>query len=280
MKIVVIDRNKDFAIVVPTRSVESELAKGFLKAIDETACLSPSVIMIESSGPEFHFSKVMNLGISEAFKIGSSVIALSNDDVRPLNKCWDSVMIERIKKDGLAYISPILVNEQGKVTGPVIALPGYLKVLLFTTFYDVIPSWTFPLIRWINEITIRADKSPKSSVSESFFGIVNTQPFSIFDSLALRELGGFDERFVNGVEDLDLALNAFSHGMKVGLDKSIKFLDMGSATIGKGGFSILYRSDKANRQRVENWKNLIRKYGRKRYNTYIRNFHSKIIVYT
>ena len=280
MKVVVIDRNKDFAIVVPTRSVESELAKGFLKAINETACLDPSIIMIESFGSEFHFSKVMNIGISQAFKMGSSAIALSNDDVRPLNKCWDSIMIERIKKDNLAYISPILVNEQGKVTGPVIVLPGYLKVLLFTTLYDVIPSWTFPFIRWINEITIKAAKSLRSSGSESFFGIVNTQPFSIFDSSALRELGGFDERFVNGAEDLDLALNAFSHGMKIGLDKTIKFVDIGSATIGKGGFNILYRSGKADRQRVENWKNLIRKYGRARYNSYIRNFPSRVLVYT
>ena len=71
---------------MPTRSVESELAKGFLKAIYETACLNPTIIMIESSDPEFHFSKVMNLGISEAFKMGSSVVALSNDDVRPLNR--------------------------------------------------------------------------------------------------------------------------------------------------------------------------------------------------
>ena len=119
----------------------------------------------------------MNIGISEAFKIGTSVIALSNDDVRPLNKCWDIIMIERLEKDNLAYISPILVNEQGKVTGPIVVLPGYLKVLLFMTFYDVIPSWTFPLIRWINKFTMRAIKSPRSSLSNSFFGIVNTQLF-------------------------------------------------------------------------------------------------------
>ena len=57
MKVVVIDRNKDFAIVVPTRNIESKLAKGFLKAINETACLDPSIIMIESSGLEFLFQK-------------------------------------------------------------------------------------------------------------------------------------------------------------------------------------------------------------------------------
>ena len=150
-------------------------------------------------------------------------------------------------------------------------------MLLFTTFYDVIPLRLFPLIRWLNKITIRA-RIQSNSLGLSP-GIINTQPFSIFNAYALRELGGFDERFVNGVEDFDLALNTFSHGMNIGLDTTVKFLDIGSATIGKGGFSILYRSSKAEKQKVENWRYLIRKYGRKKYNTYIQSFNSKVIVY-
>lgn len=279
MKIVTITRDNDFVIVVPTRSVESELAKGFLKAVEETSCLNPSIIMIESSGPEFHFSKVMNIGISEAFKMSPSAIALSNDDVRPLTKCWDRIMIEKVRKDNLAYISPIFVNDKGRIVGPIVVMPSYLKVELFTTFYGVIPSQLFPFIRWLHKVTTRARVEYNSSSLNSFSGIVNTQPFSIFNSSSLKDIGGFDERFVNGVEDFDLALNTFSHGMKIGLDTSVKFLDIGSATIGKGGFSILYRPNKADKQKVENWRFLIKKYGRKKYNNYIESFFSKVIVY-
>ncbi|MGC8970305.1 MAG: glycosyltransferase family 2 protein [Conexivisphaera sp.] len=265
MRIVTLEGTRDLIVVVPTPDVERRLTQEFVESVRRTASSKPTVILVESSGPEFHFSKSMNSGIKAAINYGSGYIALSNDDVRPLVQSWDRRLVEDLQRSSdLAYVSPLLCRD-GRISGPLISMPGYHSVDLFTRFYDLVPARLFPLLRWLRGLMIRGLRSNGDVLVQPNL-IVNTQPFSVFRADYLNEFGGFDEKFVNGEEDFDLALRVLDRGWRAALDVDVTFEDIGSATVGKGGFAILMdRSTKASPQQVSNWRLLIGKYCRKYY---------------
>jgi GT2 family glycosyltransferase len=277
MNIITIDGNHDFIIIVPTKNIKSKLAEDFITKIKSISYFNPMIIMIESSGNEFHFSKNMNLGIKHALKYSPRYIALSNDDVRPLEEDWDYNLIRKIVENKLAYISPLFIDNGGNKVGPNINMPSYSMILLFTTFYQFIPFFTFPFIRKVS--TILSNKEDKIPKERTFSGIINSQPFSIFDANILKFVRGFDEEFINGCEDFELTLRIYSLGLTVGYDTTVKFLNLLSATKGKGGFSILDRRDRTHIQQIENWKTLIRKYKKHDYKRYIK-FRNNIIMFS
>lgn len=252
-------------MIVPTKNIQSELAQNFIREIKSKSYFNPTIIIIESSGSEFHFSKNMNMGVKHAMKYNPKYIALSNDDVYPLGKDYDYILAKKIDEYHLAYISPIFVDREGNKKMPSIGMPNYYAILLFTKFYPIIPSFLFPLLQKIN--TLITDKN-KKNVENKSYGLINSQPFSIFDADILNHIGGFDEDFKNGCEDLELSMRVQSFGYKAGLDCSVECLDIGSATIGEGGFSILYRKGKAKKDQINNWKKLIRKYKKNEYEKY------------
>jgi GT2 family glycosyltransferase len=277
-KITKISGNDDFIIIVPTRNLKNKIAIDFLDKIKSSSFFDPSVIVMESSGAEFHFSKVMNEGINLALKFKPKYIALSNDDVRPLGSNWDLNLISKLTDNKLGFICPSLVNDKGVEIGPIVNMPSYDKVLLFTKFYKIIPLITFQYIKKINHFVINHHENKDIIVNKgSPLGIINSQPFSIFDSTLLAEIKGFDENFKNGCEDFDLSLRIYSLNYKIGLDKTTRFLNLDSATIGKGGFSILYTKDKKKLKQVENWKFLIKKFGKHNYNNRISNSTGNMI---
>ena len=256
--------------------MKSKLAEDFINTIKSTLYYNPRLVVIESSGSEFHFSRNMNIGINLALKYKPKYIALSNDDVRPLEMYWDYKLINRIVENELAYVSPLFVNSNGadqKNKGPNINMPPYWAILLTTTFYRLIPQFTFPLISKINSFL--SNKVNKTHNSSTFPGIINTQPFSIFNSNILKTVKGFSEDFVNGCEDLELALRINSLRLNVGLDTGVKFLNISSATIGSGGFAILQK--KTDMQQVNNWKVLINKYRKSDYENAISSNDNKIV---
>jgi len=275
MNIIEIEGDHEFIVVVPTKNIQSERAQNFISEIKSKSYFNPPIIMVESSGPEFHFSKNMNKGIKQAMKYNPKYIALSNDDVYPLEKGADYILIRRIIKYGLAYISPIFVDRAGRKKVPVIGMPNYYAILSLTTFYPLIPHFAFPLLQKINTFFV-SNKNMRNR-DDNLYGIINTQPFSIFDANILNHIGGFDEDFKNGCEDLELSMRIQSFGYKAGLDYSVEFLDIGSATIGEGGFSILYRKQKAKKEQVNNWRTLIRKY-KKKYQKYASSNHVEIFL--
>lgn len=249
-----------------------------MKDIKSTSYFNPSVIIIESSGMEFHFSKNMNKGIKYALEFDPKYIILSNDDVRPLETNWDFNLTKKLDENKLGYISPTLVNNRGNEVGPMIRLPSYNKVLLFTMFYSIIPRFAFPFIEKINNLSFDSEKKYRDNLNHMFYEIINSQPFSIFDSNLLNEIKGFDEHFENGCEDFDLSLRVYSRNFPIGLDQNTKFLDLGSATIGNGGFSILSnKTKKAEATQVKNWKTLIKKFGKMKYNSLVSENKNNIV---
>ncbi len=98
MRIVTLKGAVDLVVVVPTPDVERKLTQEFVELIRRTASSEPTIIAVESSGPEFHFSKSMNSGIKTAMSYGPSYIALSNDDVRPLAQSWDRILVGDLER--------------------------------------------------------------------------------------------------------------------------------------------------------------------------------------
>jgi GT2 family glycosyltransferase len=274
MNILEISGDNDIIIITPTKHIKSKLAVDFINTIKSKSYYNPRIVVIESSGTEFHFSKNMNIGMNTALKYNPKYIAFSNDDVRPVEMHWDYKLISRIVEKQLAYVSPLFINSNGQINGPNITMPPYLEVLFFTSFYRLIPQFTFPLIRKINSLL----SNGKNDIHDSsmFPGIVNTQPFSIFNSDILKIVKGFSEDFVNGCEDFELALRINLRGFKYGLDTKVKFLNFNSATIGSGGFTISQYKRK-DMQQVKNWKTLIKKYGKSDYEKAISSNDNKIV---
>jgi GT2 family glycosyltransferase len=274
MNIVEIGGNNEIIIITPTRDIKSKLAVDFINTIKSKSYYNPRIVLIESSGIEFHFSRNMNMGINEALKYNPKYIALSNDDVRPMEMYWDYKLINRIVEKQLAYVSPLFINSNGEINGPLINMPPYLGVLFSTTFYPLIPQFTFPFIRKINSLL--SNKKYNIHDSSMFPGIINTQPFSIFHSDILKKVKGFSEDFLNGCEDFELALRINLLGFKCGLDTTVKFLNLNSATIGPGGFSI-FQYKRSDMQQVNNWKTLIKKYRKSDYEKAILPKDNKIV---
>jgi GT2 family glycosyltransferase len=271
LRVLTIEGDSRLVVVVPTPDVSRQLTREFLESVARTAESKPTIVAVESSGPEFHFSKSMNAGIRTALSFGPRYIALSNDDVRPLTAGWDARLTYDLEAHaGAAYAAPVLCRG-GAISGP-------LSVYLFTSLYGLIPSAAFPLIRALRSFYL--GRRAKAGAIQLGPGIlVNAQPFSVFRSDSLEELSGFDEKFVNGCEDFDLSLRVLERGWKAVLDVDVAFEDIGSATVGKGGFAALYdRRTKANVQQVNNWKLLIKKRGRAKYKSLLKQFMGMTLI--
>jgi GT2 family glycosyltransferase len=281
MKIVTIEGDShQLVVVVPTPDVNRQLTKEFFESMKRTATFKPTIVAVESSGPEFHFSKSMNAGIKTALGFGPKYIALSNDDVRPLTPEWDAKLTNTLEAHAdVAYVAPLLWQGQA-ISGPIVLMPSYLSILLFTSLYNMIPTVAFSLIRTLRGLYLNLRLRGKSRGVELGTGaLVNSQPFSIFKANVLKELSGFDEEFVNGCEDFDLSLRVLERGWKIALEVDVSFEDKGSATVGKGGFSILYgRVTKASKQSVNNWKLLIKKRGACRYQSTLKQCAKSTLI--
>jgi len=278
LRVLTIEGDSRLVVVVPTPDANRQLTREFFESVTRTAESKPTIVAVESSGPEFHFSKSMNAGIRTALSFGPRYIALSNDDVRPLTAGWGARLTHDLEiHAGAAYAVPVLCRG-GAISGPLITMPSYLSVDLFTSLYGLIPSAAFPLIRALRSFYLgRRAKAGTIQLGPGM--LVNTQPFSVFRSGSLEELSGFDEKFVNGCEDLDLSLRVLEKGWKAVLDVDVAFEDIGSATVGKGGFTVLYdRRTKANVQQVNNWKLLIKKRGRAGYQSRLKQFMGMTLI--
>jgi GT2 family glycosyltransferase len=105
-------------VVVPMPDVNRQLTKEFLESMKRTATSKPTIVAVESSGPEFHFSKSMNAEIKTALGFGPKYIALSNDDVRPLTPKWDAKLTNALEAHAdVAHVAPLLWQGQA-ISGP------------------------------------------------------------------------------------------------------------------------------------------------------------------
>lgn len=268
MRVLRIEQKNKLYVIVPTPDYNNELTKKFISSISSSK-IYPTIIIVESSGKEFNFSKSMNIGILEALHDSPDYIMLSNNDVLPTQEDWAEMLIKSLMTFNLtAYAVPSLINSKSLLkVDPVIKMPRKFIVDIFTHLYPIIPEKAIPLISRIRDNFTYKNINKKSddnnlSKRKTPYHFLNCQPISLFKTDVLRNIGYFDEKFENGGEDLDLAIRSLLLGFKPVLSKNTIFTDIQSGTLGTGWANALYTHKKNNRA-SNNWKYLIYKHGNK-----------------
>lgn len=275
MKIYRIDQKNKLYVVVPTPDYNNELTKKFISSISSSK-IYPTIIIVESSGKEFNFSKSMNTGILEALHCNPEYIMLSNNDVFPTQEDWAETLISSLMAfKSTAYAVPSLINSRSLLNvDPVIKMPNRFIVNTFTHLYFILPEKILPLIAKIRDNFAYKNINKTSDNNNLYkiktpYNVLNCQPISLFKADALENIGYFDEQFKNGVEDFDLTIRSLLLGYKPVLNKSTIFKNVQSGTGGQAWANALYTHKKNNRV-TNNWKYLIDKHGNK-YNKILKN---------
>ena len=199
-----IRRNRDVAAVIPTMDAQQQRVQSLIRELDSNGVDS---LIVVDSGPEFRFSRSMNVGIRELLA-GPYVkyILLSNDDVYDISSAFNG-MIRALKDGNADYVTPYvnggrpsrmftrsvakLVFSFGlRYHAPMHALRVFRAVRTYTS--GIKPLFTAPPISIRNEV-------------------ISVQPFSLFKREVLKE-EMFDENFQNGVEDEELMYRLSAKG--------------------------------------------------------------------
>lgn len=268
MKIYRINQKNKLYVIVLTPDYNNKLTKKFILSISNSK-MYPTIIIVESSGKEFNFSKSMNTGILEALHGNPQYIMLSNNDVLPTQEDWAETLINSLTAfKQTAYAVPSLINSKSLLNvSPVIKMPSRFIVNAFTHLYPILSEKTLPLIARIRK-DFTYENINKTSDNDNLYKmktpyhVLNCQPISLFKKDVLKNIGYFDEKFQNGAEDFDLTIRSLLLGFKPVLSKSTIFKDIQSGTLGTGWASALY-THKKNSRASNNWKYLIDKYGNK-----------------
>src|SRR5579859_4724274 len=78
----------DVAVVVPTASHTGPVFPGFVDSLHRSMDPPPTMIVVESAGPGFNFSRSINAGIGAALARSPKWVILSNDDIRFPHDWW------------------------------------------------------------------------------------------------------------------------------------------------------------------------------------------------
>ena len=266
MKIFRVEQSDKLYVVVPTPDYKNELTEKFISSISISK-IHPTIIIVESSGREFNFSKSMNVGILEAQRDNPEYIMLSNNDVLPTQENWAEMLISSLNAYKFTgYVVPSLVNSKTLLRiNPIIKMPNRLAITIFSHLYYMIPNKVLPLIAKTQDNLLNKNLNKKDDKDNLYennypYHILNCQPISLFKTNTLERIGYFDEEFQSGGEDFDMSIRSLLLGIKPVLSKSTIFKDVQSGTLGEGWASALYTNKKNNRA-VNNWRHLINKYG-------------------
>lgn len=252
MKIEVIEGNEKIVVVVPTASIESQTAKRFLRSIELNVPF-PTLVFVESSGDEFHFSKSINEGIRQGFLFEPDYVLLSNDDVYAKSPNWIYRLIDNFgQTPEIGYVVPHLVRTDGSNADPLIHMPSYWNAYFILLVNKLLPSKIRRAIAGVREIYHEQHQS-------EFF--VNSQPISLIDVKALKKIGYFDEKFHNGCDDFDFTIRFLLNGYKVIMDMNVVAMDVGSATGNPGWANALNGTPLNVKRATDNWRYLLLKTG-------------------
>ena len=240
------DEGSEITAVIPTSSIESKLVKLQIEKLKGI-----NMVFVESGGPYFNFSYSMNVGISEAIRLNSKLIMLSNDDVLPAEYLTHFQM--EVLKNDMDYdiLIPTIVNNQQPVSPmqkvfsqtrlvEYIISRNYMRFIYTSEVFSYCRSLLGKLNIYnspdIFKYIILRDQDPLISKNRidrvdlilkrifeklhpPLVELNNIQPISFVKAGLLKD-ERFDETFVNGGEDTDLSIRLANKGVKVGYIKN------------------------------------------------------------
>lgn len=271
-------------VIVPTMSITGSLFEQFSNSLSKTAEQKPTIISVESYGPEFNFAKSINAGIQEALKYNPDFLILSNDDVVFFNGWLDSLLSCFELFPRLGYVIPSLSTANGDLIPTLTKRPSWSTVLTYVLFQSIIP-YTFSdsiarcAGRFQNSINNRLATQERAGlyISRTGYGLsANSAPLCLIPASVLNRIGLFDELFQVGGEDLDFTIRTYLSGYQVGLDIDAKIYHLSSASVNKtGGY---YKSRYTRARAVKNWLRILQKYNPQQYRAFLSASATQTIV--
>lgn len=204
-----VDSESDVAVVIPTKSVTSMLAKNCRNIFAGSI-----ILFIESgeSNPYFNYAHNCNEGIKRALKYDAKWIIVSNDDVIKVDDF--NVLTSQLKSLDRTKVDMIYTNPALYHSIPVcLSTSKFSRKLLFSTSKN-----RRYQIKLEKKFKINYFSSRDNFLWNLFFKCnykhISIADFAIFNSNYLKDLGGtlFDETYINGGEDIDFSLNFHMRG--------------------------------------------------------------------
>ncbi|MDG7000259.1 MAG: hypothetical protein JRN15_14240 [Nitrososphaerota archaeon] len=276
IKIHSIQGTRRIAIIVPTLSATGSLFEQFMDSLSKTTEQKPTVISVESHGPEFNYAKSINAGIHEAMTHNPDFLILSNDDIVFFNGWLDSLLSCFDVFQKLGYVIPSCSTAKGDLIPTLVKRPSWPAIHMYVSLQSIIPfifsdSVARSVGRVQNLISNRVAIQDRIGSHFSFTGYglsANSAPLCVLPTSVFDRIGLFDELFQVGGEDLDFTIRTYLSGYQVALDIKSKIHHLASASINKtGGY---YRSRYVRDRAVKNWRRILQKYTPQQYAAFLR----------
>lgn len=218
------------AIVIPTADPEREPGRtAIAQARKTTAHLNVSFHIIQSSGPEFRFSRSVNRGIREA--PDADYWVLLNDDAF-MDEGWLDALVETAKcHPEVGIVGAVLRFPKGRLQHGGGYMMNPVQYFVYNTFGNMAPFWAIRSI--IN--SIRHDVpyfghyrrlNPKNRLD------LITGACMLITRKCRDTIGDYDEEYEFSFEDVDYCMRALDAGLELAMATDARGVHLQRATGG------------------------------------------------
>lgn len=206
MKIYEVEGNKDIVIVIPTANHEGELAKNCANSIFK----GQQIVFIESNGPFFNYARSCNYGLKYALKYNPKWIILSNDDMYKVDDF--SILKDKLLKTNdvdVVFVTPTIYHSHD------ISVYSQRLLLLLYRHINKYNSVRLKLFKKYNiTFLVRQMNSTRRIFMKPIYTFKLTGDFQIFSFNLVKNIGIFDDTFINSMEDVDFSYKVSKEKIK------------------------------------------------------------------
>ncbi len=228
-----VDGDKDIIVVIPTADFNGKYAR----ECRENIFKGLHIVFVESGGKGdfyFNYAHNCNVGIKKAMEYNPKWVVVSNDDMKAVNNI--STLVEELNTPDLDRVDLVLCKKRmAKESITYIGKSTFLRSILFHLYSNYTKN-----IKQIETVFSVNIFSHGASILNKIIYRKNLKLRAVGDFAILNykfikhkyEL--FDPVFINGNEDIDVALQLFLEGIRFGYTK-FNIESVGGGSLGRKG---------------------------------------------
>ncbi|NPA75631.1 MAG: hypothetical protein GXO25_06085 [Euryarchaeota archaeon] len=229
------DYDRDLNVVIPTSSVDNALFKKAKKSVEENAkhvAMNVYLNAVVDSGPGFNFSASVNRGLREQ---DADFYLNMNDDVILHSHALFNGINDFDQIENLGLLGAVLYYPDGKIQHAGIKMEKcsvFKKILDYPWF--VAPRYSLKL--FLLEEKIYHSMKVRYRICgqfmhriDRFYGVI-VGAFHMFSRDVYLKVGGYDENYKMGTEDIDFCLSVLKAGYLIRIDKDVTGIHYGNAS--------------------------------------------------
>ena len=228
-----VDGDKDIIVVIPTADFNGKYAR----ECRENIFKGLHIVFVESGGKGdfyFNYAQNCNVGIRKAMEYNPKWVVVSNDDMKAVNNI--STLVEELNTPDLDRVDLVLCKKRmAKESITYIGKSTFLRSILFHLYSNYTKN-----IKQIETVFSVNIFSHGASILNKIIYRKNLKLRAVGDFAILNykfikhkyEL--FDPVFINGNEDIDVALQLFLEGIRFGYTK-FNIESVGGGSLGRKG---------------------------------------------